>query len=42
MKKFLVTLLALVMLASNAFALEIAAPGTLPLVDEPVQLTMMI
>lgn len=42
MKKFLVTLLALVMLASNAFALEIAAPGTLPLVSEPVQLTMMI
>ncbi|MBR5545849.1 MAG: extracellular solute-binding protein [Clostridia bacterium] len=42
MKKFLVTLLALIMLASNAFALEIAAPGTLPLVDEPVQLTMMI
>lgn len=43
MKKFLVTLLVIVMLVSNAsaFALEIAAPGTLPLVNEPVQLTMM-
>ena len=42
MKKFLVMLLAFMMLASNAFALEIAAPGTLPLVSEPATLTMMI
>ncbi len=42
MKKFLVLLLALMMMASSAFALEISEPGTLPLVTEPVQLTMMI
>lgn len=42
MKKFLVLLLALMMMASSAFALEISEPGVLPLVNEPAQLTLMI